>query len=643
MELSKARITNFRSIDDSGWVTIDEITCLVGKNESGKSNFLQALARMNPRAGDPSGFVLTDDFPRHGLNDIEEAFENEEVNPDVIEVEYRLTEAEVAAAAELFGESTVKTTVRLVKRLDGSREWTTVLGDEGHALKHLLRETKFSQELRNSATTCTTVAALHRLATEHASASDSFQLVVDRLNEWPATDLEDAVSKWLLAREPLYLYFGEYDVMPGSINMRELHAKAASSDQMSPKEKTFLALLDAAGAKTERFQAATEYEALKARLESASLKISRQLYDYWKQNQESKIEFDTDKVLRNPNNGATDLILSVRVKNEVHGVSVPMDRRSNGFVWFFSFLVNFGQIRRHYPDRQLVLLLDEPGTALHGLAQEDFLRVLDEKIAPEHQVIYTTHHPFLVDPNRLDRARPVEDIRGEGTKVSNDPYHVHGDTIFPLQAVLGYAIGQTLFVAPNVLLVEGPSDLVYLQLLSRAVERHRNAPGLDRRWAVTPVGGVSKMDGFVRLFGSNQLNICALVDVSSGRLSAVEKLAQNGELDDRQVVKVTEFTQTDFADIEDLFEPDFYLGLVRGGCKGVASMLTPEVLAEFDDDRIIERIDRVMTTKLNDKPIDHMPPARYLEENSHLLDELGDATLDRAVQLFERINAQLKR
>jgi hypothetical protein len=255
-------------------------------------------------------------------------------------------------------------------------------------------------------------------------------------------------------------------------------------------------------------------ERSKARLEAAGLEISEELFKFWKQNRDSEIEFDksaADPTAPPPLNEGINL--HVRVKSRRHGVSVPVDRRSHGFIWFFSFLVYFTQIRSQHQDQPLVLLLDEPGMALHALAQADFLQVIDERLAPNYQVLYTTHSPFMVDSSRLERVRLVEDTDEHRTRVSADVYSVSNDTVFPLQAALGYEIGQTLFVAPNTLLVEGPSDLIYLSLLSRAVEQ-RKGTGLDRRWAVTPVGGVKKMAAFVSLFGANQLNTCLLIDVS---------------------------------------------------------------------------------------------------------------------------------
>jgi AAA15 family ATPase/GTPase len=45
VQIDKVRVQNFKSIQDSGWVSLeDDLTALVGENEAGKSNFLEALS-----------------------------------------------------------------------------------------------------------------------------------------------------------------------------------------------------------------------------------------------------------------------------------------------------------------------------------------------------------------------------------------------------------------------------------------------------------------------------------------------------------------------------------------------------------------------------------------------------------------------
>src|SRR6202035_3103230 len=55
MRLKTVQVRLFRHIIDSSPVEIQrDVTCLVGKNESGKTAFLQALWRFNPANGKPS-------------------------------------------------------------------------------------------------------------------------------------------------------------------------------------------------------------------------------------------------------------------------------------------------------------------------------------------------------------------------------------------------------------------------------------------------------------------------------------------------------------------------------------------------------------------------------------------------------------
>ena len=56
MKLTKVRITEFQSIQDSTEFEIGDITCLVGKNEAGKTALLKALYRLNPIIEEDSSF-----------------------------------------------------------------------------------------------------------------------------------------------------------------------------------------------------------------------------------------------------------------------------------------------------------------------------------------------------------------------------------------------------------------------------------------------------------------------------------------------------------------------------------------------------------------------------------------------------------
>src|SRR6266545_3580749 len=104
MLLTLARVRKFKSIDDSGLVGFEpDVTCLVGRNESGKTAFLEALARANPMADDPRWFDELRDYPR-ALR----ASERAQVADTVpIAASFELCDADVEALWAEFGPGVV--------------------------------------------------------------------------------------------------------------------------------------------------------------------------------------------------------------------------------------------------------------------------------------------------------------------------------------------------------------------------------------------------------------------------------------------------------------------------------------------------------------------------------------------------------
>ena len=136
-----------------------------------------------------------------------------------------------------------------------------------------------------------------------------------------------------------------------------------------------------------------------------------------------------------------------------------------------------------------ILLLDEPGLNLHASAQEDLLRFLDD-LSANYQIIYTTHSPFMIASGKLDRVRTVLET-DRGSVISDSVQEKDPNTLFPLQAALGYDIAQNLFVSKKNLLVEGVSDLMILTALSGILESEKRT-GLRSDITIVPTGGLEK-------------------------------------------------------------------------------------------------------------------------------------------------------
>ena len=67
MKLKSVRVQNFRSVEDSGEFTVEHLTCLVGKNEAGKTAILQAIEGLNPHKASPFKFEIERDYPKRYL------------------------------------------------------------------------------------------------------------------------------------------------------------------------------------------------------------------------------------------------------------------------------------------------------------------------------------------------------------------------------------------------------------------------------------------------------------------------------------------------------------------------------------------------------------------------------------------------
>ena len=104
MKLTKVRVTNYQSVRDSTEFAVGDVTCLVGKNEAGKTALLQAMYRLLPIVDTEAGYSVTDDYPRRDVADYEYAIEEgEREHALVAQLTYELGDSTADAVARVFG------------------------------------------------------------------------------------------------------------------------------------------------------------------------------------------------------------------------------------------------------------------------------------------------------------------------------------------------------------------------------------------------------------------------------------------------------------------------------------------------------------------------------------------------------------
>ncbi len=639
MKLIRARVTNYRSIDDSGWVNIDGVTCLVGKNESGKTAFLGALKELNPVYGASAGFDLKD-YPRKGYTKYWRQHKTEPAI--VVRAEFRLEGEEIRQIEAEYGAGVMPSTlVAVSKDYSNARMWDFEV-DEAALVRHIVNEAGLPAEIEERTAASSTVeellSMLKRLEIKPPVVGDLLIEVSSRFD----MSLRDRIAKEYLERLlPTFVYFDDYSAMKGRISIPDLRRRSEDRDRLDDGDRTFMSLISLVGTDLDDLESPMNYEHLKAELESASINITDEVFEYWRQSPQLRVEFDLSNADPNePPPLDEGTILHVRIYNNRHRVSVGFHERSRGFVWFFSFIAYFSSLKLEDETRSLVLLFDEPGLNLHATAQRDFLQFIDERLAPNHQVVYTTHSPFMIDLNRLNSVRTVQDMDGRGTVVSNDVMVHDTETVFPLQVAMGYRLAQSLFLAPHCLLVNSPSDQIYLRVLGEAVAAHGHLP-LDARWVTIPVGDADNLPIYLSLLGDGDVNVAVMMDVTPKSSAHIEE--NNDETGRSSPIKMTEVTQTRYPDLEDLFDPDFYLQLVNQAYDSELSRYLSMEAINGPDPRIVQRIQRFFEKEnICGGHFDTYRPATcLLQRHDYFRSQIDDATIEHASSMFDRINSQL--
>jgi energy-coupling factor transporter ATP-binding protein EcfA2 len=647
LRLVAARVQNYKLIADTGEFRVDDLTCLVGKNESGKTAILKALHRLNPDDPDEGNFDVEIEYPRHKLFDYRP---RHEANPDlVITTRWVLDDNEAQWIEDTFGPDVLRSReVTISKGYDNRRSWSVDV-DEPKAVQNLLSESSLDASDITKLEKITSLKDFRSqvLGLEASTAKDAFSAHLQQIAGDHETVGKVAIGHFAELL-PTFVYYSTYDVLPGEVSLTQL-TQLEARHELGFREKIFKALLQLVGVTPQDISETATFESLKAALEAIGLRLSREIFEYWSQNRDLEVDFTFDAArLGDKPPFHEGFVFRTRIKNKRHGSSVNFSERSTGFVWFFSFLVWFSQMKREHGER-LVLLLDEPGLSLHGTAQADLLRYIKEKLVPEYQVVYTTHSPFLIDPENLLAVRTVEDVTSTdgdvlGTKVGDEVLSSDAETLFPLRAALGYDVTQTMFIGENCLLVEGPSDLLYLSWAKSELEA-RNRVSLNRRWTITPCGGIRKIGSFLSLFGAHHLHVAAFLDFAEGDKTEVRSLREKGLLRDGHVLTADMFVggQAE-ADVEDLLGRRLYVDLVNKTYRLQKGQQLPAERPSDAPERAVKEAENHFKLLPPEIPeFDHVTPALYLiEHHGEFSSGTGiETALDRFEALFTALNSFL--
>lgn len=652
MKLKKVTIHKYKSIETEQSFDVDaRITVLVGMNESGKTAILEAVAKSNYFQNDKKfKYNTTHDYPRREKKALDKSGDD----PIAITCTYSISENLKEKIAEDLGEGVfTQDEVTVSNKFSNSQLWNNVRSNKSKFVKNKTKQLRIgSKTIDNKLIAIKDSVGLKNLIEEY-KAEDKIKALESLkkyfVNSWEfgSDPLNEYIARvYLSPNLPKFLYYDEYYALPSRISIEKLQGEDLKEEEL----KTAKALFDLADINIEELLNADNYEDFRAELEATQAIISDEIFKYWGTNRNQEIVFDIDKVeekkertITNPANNQpmtvpdvkiVEHILDIRVRNRRANISLPLKNRSKGFNWFFSFLVWFMKIQED-KNNNYILLLDEPGLNLHASAQANLLTFFDD-LSNDYQIIYSTHSPFMIEPNELHKVRTIVETEKVGSVISDSIQEKDPNTLFPLQAALGYDIAQNLFVSKNNLLVEGPADLIYLTVLSNILEME-NRTHLDDRITIVPVGGLDKVTTFISLLRGSKLNVACLLDTFTDQKGKqrVNDLIQHKIIREKHIRFFDEFANNgkNTADIEDLFDKDEYLKLFNSAFEKEYSDIK---VSDLDNsiDTIIKQINKFIS---KDR-FNHYRPANKLNQLGVDAKYFSDKTLDNFEKMFKEIN-----
>lgn len=617
MQLKSFHVRVFRNVVDSGEIKVLGNTCLVGKNEAGKSACIEALHRLNPAK--PVALDLLEEYPRWLKKHHE--ITGEITNAVPITAMFELSKTEFDELEARFGSGILKSKEIVASRKYEGQMLIQASIDIPAFMKNFTNHHAASIKAKISAKNPEDLAndlagiATEKLpdskeATPDAQTAKQAKAELDKLFDGQPS-LTTSLNDYLTSLLPKTFYFSAYAQLRGRYSLAEVlpAVTAGSTDEATQTAAEFLKLAKVTTTNVETMN----FEASNAELEAISSLLTQRVKTNWRQNPHLRLVVKIE-ALQNKQ-GHMERFLQFRVEDTRHDFTSRLDRRSTGFQWFVSFMAAFFEFEK---EKNIILLLDEPGLSLHARAQMDLLDAVDKNLTKGRQVIYTTHSPFMVRTESLDRVRIVEDKGPElGATVTNDAGTTSDpDTLFPLQAALGYDIAQNLFIGRRNILLEGVSDFIYLTVMST----HLGALGrttFPANARLLPAGGATNIPTFIALLGG-KLDMVVLLDGKAQR-QKIDRAIAEGRLKANNVLSVEQFCSVAGADIEDLFSPDEYLFIYNaalgksvkiGALKGV--------------DRIVKRIERL------EGEFDHgRVAAHFLANQAQMIGTLSTDTIKR--------------
>jgi len=700
MKLESFRIQNFRSLFDSGIVKVDEITVLIGPNESGKSSLLQGLASI-------SMDEMYGDFDLTQLEGVAKKYMDEDLKGSDVEIvwaKFALDQQEKEELPKIFREPEREQSQTESSAGEGESQKNVEIDVAGNAPAFVapdyLEVRKYYDEF-------------YKLFLNGREIGFPSRAAIESAQEKIRKELENLFSKAnseFLTRSPNNQFKPQFDEALKSPSRVKITRRGDGQPLVQKLEEIHQLGFDEEFKKFIKSVTNRLKKIIESGFPSSDLEV--QAYEYILKRMPKTVyfriyermedevlitelkerphkhktfmnfltlaEINLNTVERLINDGEDSRIpvylengcgkatklLREAWKQEVLDVELrylagrllvftknskavetllPPSSGSEGFQWYFGFYINFGAATKaEY--KNAILLLDDPGVFLHPTGHRELLDLFEKYREDNVMTIYATHLPFLIPRDKLLRLRLVEK-EGDRSKVSEKFWAISDkDVLYPVRAALGVTLADSLYVGAETIITEGLSDGILLNGMLELLRRHevrKIRPSLDVQ--LLSAKGASKAKEHAILLEIERLPYVLVLDNDHEGQTTKKEAIEEG-IPESKILLLPSFpdiTPKEY-DLEDLFPLEIYAKAFLNVSGNVLKLTYEDVLKRLGDgkEKISNRAKQLLKEVNYD--LDKIAVAREILRVLAEPPQLDKTLEQRFCHLFDEVNKRIE-
>ncbi|MBK3332932.1 AAA family ATPase [Persephonella atlantica] len=458
MKIKKLSVKNFRSLKDLEIEFNEDITCIVGENDAGKTSILDCIRAFSDSETlykiDPDDFYKNGDYTEEEIviklelsNGVEigKIYQKEKPNNPSVSTYYEkeYLDREIREIKEFFEEKEIID--KQINQLEND--------DYINFIERLKRLSKnLGETFRINSKVETIISNIENKINENEENNKikierGFTISVYYLDGKNIDNIENTIEKLFFSDIKTKIWQETVDIKEEKIPLKDLLDRKIENS-LREREKDLSPL----------------EEKLKNYLNKENLKIH---------------------VEKNYTNPSLNVSFKVLLKDE-YGNAINTQKKGDGTKRRITMALLEEKFKEKINENEIkIFIFDEPDTHLHVKAQRDLLKLF-KNYGIDKQIILTTHSPFIINslkPTQIKFVRLDENL----SKVE----HFKSENSLEIDKILKEDLGIEnilLFFARKILIVEGISEVNFFETLYL------------KKYGNTPYGD------FIKILSANSIN-----------------------------------------------------------------------------------------------------------------------------------------